>query len=61
MIPSAGYSAEVDDRGPSSLEVKFEGQGEGGRETKVEARCVGGEPRFRVETDDGDDGEGADS
>lgn len=57
--PDAGFSVEVE-KEERSLEVKFQRQGDDDRETKVEARCVAGEPRFTVESDDGgeeDDGE----
>ena len=52
--PSAdGYAAEVKDRGPEELEVRFEGRGdEDGNETEVTARCQGGVPSFSVQVDD---------
>ena len=43
--PSNGYRVEVD-RGAERIEVHFESAS---REYKVEARCVGGSPRFTVE------------
>ena len=43
--PSNGYRVEVD-RGSERVEVHFESAS---REYKVEARCVGGSPRFTVE------------
>lgn len=54
--PDAGFSVEVE-KEESALEVKFDGQGEDGRETHVQARCLGGRPRFGVETDGGESGD----
>lgn len=53
-VPSAdGYRVEVTDRGPRRLRVEFEGREEQeGSDTRVEATCVGGEPRFSVSAED---------
>jgi hypothetical protein len=51
--PNDGYHVEVGSRGPREVEVKFEGPSE--REVKVRAECVGGDPRFRTESDSSDD------
>lgn len=48
-----GFRVEVGDRGPEELELKFEGQGEEGRETELKASCRGGIPEFEV-TSSGD-------
>lgn len=47
-----GFTVEVEDRGPERLRVHFEGQGEEGRETEVEAQCVDGVPDFTVSAED---------
>lgn len=49
-VPSAdGYVVEVKDQGPEEVEVEFEGRGEDTQpETRVEATCVGGSPRYSV-------------
>ncbi len=46
--PSAdGYAVEVKDRGPSRVEVEFQGRGdEDGAEATIVASCVGGVPVF---------------
>jgi hypothetical protein len=49
--PNNGYRAEAD-RGTEHIEVHFSGAA---REYKVEARCVGGVPRFAVESEGGED------
>lgn len=48
--PSNGYRVEAEHGGPDEIEVKFES---GERETKVEAGCLSGVPRFKVGTDEG--------
>jgi hypothetical protein len=48
--PNAGWSIDVDDSGPDKVRVDFES---GERRTRVMAECVGGTPRFDV--DSGDD------
>ena len=53
--PNAGYVVDPGGRGPETLEVTFQGrEEESGRETKVNARCSDGVPRFTVENE-GDD------
>lgn len=47
----AGFVVEADERGPKEVKVVFEGQGEEGRETEVEAECVDGVPAFAVSTE----------
>lgn len=48
-----GYVVEVDDRGPTRVRVEFEGRGdETVPETRVEARCVAGEPSYDVRSGD---------
>lgn len=47
--PNSGWRVEVGDRGPSRLEVHFSRHGGGEEddgELELEARCVGGAPRF---------------
>lgn len=53
-VPSAdGYRVEVTDRGPRRLRVELEGrEDQEGSDTRVEAECVGGEPRFSVSAED---------
>ncbi len=51
--PNNGYRVEAD-RGTERIEVHFSGAA---REYKVEARCVGGVPRFAVESEGGEDDE----
>lgn len=52
--PDSGYQVEVRDRGPDEVEVDFEGQGvEEDADTRVEATCVSGEPRFDADVDRG--------
>ena len=58
--PNDGWRVEVDERGPAEVEVEFKTGGEDEREVKVRARCVGGAPKFTVESDEGDGGEGED-
>ena len=41
-----GFVVEPTSQGPEEVTVRFEGQGEEGRETEVTARCVGGVPVF---------------
>ncbi|HEU5035526.1 MAG TPA: hypothetical protein VFT70_00865 [Nocardioides sp.] len=48
----AGFVVEPESRGPDEVRVKFEGQGDEGRETSVRARCSGGAPEFEAETRD---------
>lgn len=50
--PTDSYQVEVGSTGPEELEVKFSG---GAGEVRVDARCVGGEPRFEVESEAGED------
>jgi hypothetical protein len=52
VTPSDGWGFEVDDRGPQRVRVEFTSRGEDEHETRVEAECAGGEPRFQVETKD---------
>lgn len=52
--PDPGFSVEVD-KETHHLEVQFKGQGSEERETKVEAGCVSGTPRFSVEAGGGSD------
>ena len=49
--PSNGWRVEVGERGPQRVEVKFEQQGAEESEVQVDARCSGGQPRFRVGDD----------
>lgn len=49
--PTDSYQVEVGSTGPEELEVKFSG---GDAEVRVDARCVGGQPRFDVESDEED-------
>jgi hypothetical protein len=51
LIANPQFSAEVDERGASSMKVKFESQGENETETEVRAWCAGGPPRFSAESD----------
>lgn len=52
--PDSGYQVEIRDRGPDEVEVDFEGRGaEEDADTRVEATCVSGEPRFGADVDRG--------
>lgn len=48
--PNTGWSIDVDDRGPDKVRVDFESNN-GERRTRVMAECVGGTPRFDVDSD----------
>jgi hypothetical protein len=52
VTPNDGWGFEVDDRGPQRVRVEFTSRGEEEHETRVEAECLGGEPRFQVENKD---------
>lgn len=52
VTPSDGWSVEVDDRGPGRVRVELSTRGDDQRETRVEAECSGGVPRFDVDVDD---------
>jgi hypothetical protein len=54
LIANPQFSAHVDERGPSSMKVKFESQGENETETEVRAWCSGGPPRFSAESSSDD-------
>lgn len=52
--PDSGYQVEVRDRGPDEVEVDFEGQGaDQDADTRVQATCESGEPRFDADVDPG--------
>ena len=48
--PNSGWSIDVDDRGPDKVRVDFESNNSE-RRTRVQAECVGGSPRFDVDSD----------
>lgn len=48
----AGFTVDELSVGSEEVKVKFEGQGEEGRETEVTARCVDGLPDFEVSASD---------
>jgi hypothetical protein len=48
--PNSGWSIDIDERGPEEVRVDFDS---GERRTRVQSACVGGSPRFDV--DSGDD------
>jgi hypothetical protein len=50
--PSNGWAIEVDKRGPREVRVELETGGDDELRTRVRGRCVGGAPRFEVDTDD---------
>ena len=51
--PDPGFRVEVGNPGPEELEVEFEGrEDEEGSHTHVRAVCVGGIPKFSVQTED---------
>ncbi len=52
--PNDGWSAERGDVGPEQLELEFRSRGEGEAKTAVTARCSGGAPAFRTESEGGD-------
>lgn len=56
-VPSAdGYRVDVTDRGPQRLRVEFEGREEQeGSDTRVEAVCVDGAPRFSARSEGSED------
>lgn len=49
--PSNGWRVEVDERGPDRVEVTFEQQDSEESEVRVRVRCVGAQPRFRIDDD----------
>lgn len=49
--PNSGWSIEIDRSGPEEVQVDFESN-DGDRRTRVQAECVGGTPRFEVDTGD---------
>jgi hypothetical protein len=52
VTPNDGWQVEVDDRGPGRVRVELTSRGDDEQETRVEAACSGGVPRFEVRTDD---------
>lgn len=44
--PNSGWSVEVEDDGPETVEVKFREKREDGDEVEVHAQCEGGKPNF---------------
>lgn len=49
-VPADGFTVEIEDRGPETLEVEFH-QHRADRELKVRGVCRAGTPKFSVEQD----------